>query len=353
LSCRILTTADADEWRRELGLFSESDVYFLAEFHRACEVNGDGKARAFVFEDAGERLFHPFLVRPIAQVGDEPAPARVYDIESVVGYTGPLATTVDPAFLGRAWSAFGDSCRSRGIVAEFVRFNPLLGNERYASDSYEIRCDRKLVVIRLDWSEDELWTSYLPRQRKNVRKAIKSGLVAGEMSAVDDFVDFRRLYEQTIRRQENPNYFASDAYLEHLRDSLGEAFRLFGVWADGKLVAVHLFLLHGDRMYAHLAGRDEQERQGATNLLLHTAARWGSERGLRWLHLGGGRTASPDDRLLIFKASFSRLRLGYLLGRRIHDPAAYQTLCDAWLGQSRGRQLPDHTFPYRSPIAPS
>jgi Acetyltransferase (GNAT) domain len=344
----ILTSGEADEWRRELDRLADGDVYFLPEFHRACELNGDGEARAFVFEEGRDRLFHPFLIRSIERVGGEVLSGRLYDIESVVGYTGPLATTVDSGFLGGAWSAFGDWCRSQGVVAEFVRFNPISGNERFVDDSYAVTCDRPVVALRLDCSAEELWQRYPSVQRNMVRKAELGGLVAEELAA-ESLASFQRLYEQTMSRQAGSvPHVASGAYLAHLRDSLANGFQLFGVQARGKLVAAGSFLLHGDRIHYHLAGRAEgNQHGGAGNLLLHSVALWGQARGFRWLHLGGGRTRRADDELLRFKASISRLRLGYRLGRRVHDPDAYEHLCLTWRRQSGDAELPAHTFPYR------
>src|SRR5439155_16485764 len=106
------------------------DVYHLPAFHRVHEVDGQGTAQALIAEEGKESLLHPFMLRRIDRVGSEALDRVAYDLETVNGYTGPLATTDDPAFLRGVWEGFHEWCVDRGVVAEFVRFHPLLENQR-------------------------------------------------------------------------------------------------------------------------------------------------------------------------------------------------------------------------------
>src|SRR5262245_53928783 len=161
----VLSTREAGEWRAALDRLPETDVYFLPEYHRLYEINGDGTARAFVAEEGASLFFYPFFVRPIEQIGAEVLSEPWYDVETVNGYTGPLSTTTDLAFLGRAWEAFDAWCAENRVIAEFVRFNPFAENYRYADDSYQVVIDRYLVGVKLDCSVEELWENYAPGQR--------------------------------------------------------------------------------------------------------------------------------------------------------------------------------------------
>ena len=60
-----------------------------------------------------------------------PVSSTYRDIESVYGFTGPVASTADGDFLAAAWQAFGTWCSTQHVVAEFVRAHVVRG---FASD---------------------------------------------------------------------------------------------------------------------------------------------------------------------------------------------------------------------------
>ena len=345
----VLSTQESEGWYNALERLPQTDIYFLPEYHRAYELNGDGMAYAFAAEEGDHVLFYPFFVRPIERVGFEPVPEPWYDIETVYGYSGPLCTTTDTAFLAGAWATFAAWCREKCIVAEFIRFNPLIDNYRYVDNPCRVVLDRETVAVNLKCSEEDLWTSYPSVQRNMVRKALRKGLVCEEVSAIEGLNAFRHLYDDTMDGiGAHHYYYFSDAYFNYVRHALSEKVKLFVVRDEDQVVAAALFLLHGDRIHYHLAGSDVRYREAApNNLLLHTVAQWGRERGFRWLHLGGGRTANPDDGLFRFKASISRLRLPFYIGKRVHNQDAYERLCAEWMRQKGVTKKPSYFLLYR------
>ena len=349
MNTTLLDTADGAEWDRQLARFPGADVYFTAGYHAAHERNGDGRAFAYLAEDGGEALFYPFLLRPIEAVAGEPVAEDWTDIETVYGYSGPLASSDDAAFLSRAWEGFDRWSSERGVVAEFLRFNPLSGNCGFKSPKCTVRPDRETVALSLVGSEEDLWARYPSTHRNMVRKALARGLAVAEEPVGEGLADFARLYAATMQRVgARPYYSFSAAYLSSLAAALGDALHLFVVRDGATTVAAALFLLHGDRLHYHLAGSDPAYRgAAANNLLLHGAALWGRETGLRHLHLGGGRTANADDPLFRFKASVGRERLPFQVGTRVHDEAAYADLCDRWRSHHVGAAAPAYFLLYR------
>jgi hypothetical protein len=346
---RLLTTQDCEEWGDTLRRFPTADAYFLPEYHRAYELNGDGRALAFVAQDGDDLLFYPFLLRPIEKVGDRPVSGSWQDISTVYGYSGPLSSSVSPYFLSSAWAAFATWCEQQQIVAEFIRFNSLAESHRYVGGWCEVAVDGETVALDLHCSEEELWSGYPSVQRNMVRKAIRSGLVCEQTASPEDVGAFRALYEETMDRiGASSYYYFTDAYFRQLFVGLGDGVKLFVVRGGGDIVAAALFLDHGERIHYHLAGSDTAHRDAAPgNLLLHTVAEWGRNLGYRWLHLGGGITASPDDPLLRFKASLSKLRLPFRVGKRVHNREVYDGLCSQWM---RGRSMaarPSYFLLYR------
>jgi hypothetical protein len=347
-----LATADDPAWADAVERLDGADVYHTDSYHRVAEANGEGRALAFVAEARDAILFHPFLQRPIERVGDESVAGGWCDLESVYGYGGPLATTDNPDFLARAWEEFSRWCAQQHVVAEFVRFNPLLHNERLAAPATRVIDDRETVVVDLTGGADALWERYPAVQRNMVRKARKAGLEAWVLGPGDGMGKFRAVYEETMRRiGAEPYYSFSGSYFDALVTELGSRVRVVEVCDSGHTVAACLLLIGGDKLHYHLSGtRSQASSLGATNLMLHEAAAWGSGEGLRWFHLGGGRTSASDDSLLRFKRSLSNERAIFRTGQRVHDRGRYDALCAAWLRQA-GRERPPYFLLYRLPTA--
>ena len=126
--------------------------------------------------------------------------------------------------------------------------------------------------------------------------------------------------------------------------------KLFAAWDGEHLAAATLFLAYGDRIHAHLGGSGAQHQElRPNNLLMHTAASWGQERGFRWLHLGGGLTPDPEDSIFQFKASISRLRVPFYTGKRVHNREVYDRLCAEWTKRSGTAAPRGYLLQYRLP----
>lgn len=349
---RVLTTHDSGEWHDILERVPESDVYFLPEYHRVYELNGEGMARAFVAWEGDDLLFYPFLVRPIEKIGHESIPQSYYDIETVYGYSGPLATNNNPEFLERAWKSFSVWCANEHVVAEFIRFHPSTGNHFLVDSSCKVAQDRETVVVHTDCSPGDLWANYPEVQRNKVRRARSRGLECKEVGINDGMEAFKHLYRSTMERVgADERYYFSDAYFEGLISELGDKVRLFTVYDDIHPVCAGLYLQHGGRVHGHLAGRDVRYNSAApSNLLVHSVAQWGQRNGFHSLHLGGGRTSGPNDSLFQFKSQISRLRLPFYIGMRVHNHQIYTELCKNWMEQRGINEPPKYFLMYRLPL---
>ncbi len=285
------------------------------------------------------------------------APPRLYDIETVYGYSGPVATTSAPAFLAEAWRSFDDWCAEHNVLCEFLRLNSFLGSERFVAPQTEVHLDRETVEIRLGGGEEALWQGYDSPQRNRVRKAIKRGLTCHETSLDEGLPVFRDLYEGTMRRAGASDfYFFPDRYYQELRRTLSDHTRLFVVRYGRDPIAAGLFFTSENILHYHLgASREDALPLAPNNLMFHQVSLWGQQHGFERLHLGGGRSSAPDDALLRFKKRFSPHVLPFYIGKRMHDPERYAMLCDLWQEQA-GRPAPAGYFrPYRLdlPAVPS
>ena len=246
------------------------------------------------------------------------------DASSPYGYGGPLSSSDDPAFLRAAWQAYGEWMRANRVVVEYVRFHPVLRNERH----YGGRVEDNREVVMVDLAGD-FAAGYAPRLRQVLKKAERAPIAYEERpldQAVQRFGAYYRAAMQAIAA--DTFYLFEDAYFEALA-ATGRA-RL-GLCApadrpDQWLAAALLLDGRGVREY-HLAGSTPEGRQyGAASFVLHHAALAARAQGLRCLYLGGGSDRSPDNKLLFFKGSFAAGRGRYRTGWAVFDEAGYAEL---------------------------
>lgn len=346
----IVPLTEPDRWQAQLAAQGCDDPYFSAAYH-AAYVGDEARALIYVHEDSDGRLLYPFRLRPVSQVGAETFPPGLHDIETVYGYTGPLADNTGPGFLDRAWAGFAEWAQDQGVVAEFCRFHPLLQTHRHASPGMRVIEDRPTVTVALTGGEDGLWSVYGGAQRNLLRKALRAGLEADIVSFAEHWPMFRAIYDATMQGLGAGAFYHFPADYYRRLALLRPAPIISIVRKDGVACAAAIFLVGGDTLHYHLSGSLQEYRQHApNNLLLHQAALWGVARGLKAMFLGGGRTNRPDDRLLHFKRQFSRTALPFHIGRRIWNEAAYAALSQSWSRQS-GRPAPPQLQHYRLPVS--
>lgn len=341
MALELLTLADSARWEQAVRSVDGWDVYWLPGYARSWERNGDGAARLALFQEAGEMIAYPFLERPIPD-------AEGTDISSLYGYGGPLFSPGARELLPRFYAAFGEACRSRGAVSEFVRFHPLLRNHEPAPADTEVVWKGRTVWMDLAGAHP---ADGLKREARNrVRKAEKAGLTTRLTAAPDDISAFVKLYRETMDRLgARPYYHFSDAYWRSVREDLSQHLLLGEVLLEAEVVAAGLFLCNGRFVHYHLGGSAAEHLPLApNNKLFHDVALWGHERGLSQLHLGGG--LRPDDSLFRFKATFSPYTADFYVGHRVFEHKRYAELEQARRAAAPGRSLQSGYFPaYRAP----
>src|SRR5581483_11881257 len=109
--------------------------YVIADSKRS-----DLLPRFFVYSSGGECFYHGVQMGRV--VGTE-----FFDLQSAYGYGGPLSSSDATSFLEEAWRNYRTWCEANRVLAEFVRFHPLLENWRFYWG--EVVSDRETVWIDL------------------------------------------------------------------------------------------------------------------------------------------------------------------------------------------------------------
>ena len=182
----------------------------------------------------------------------------------------------------------------------------------------------------MDLAVPDLMPGYEVRARTAVRKAAKSGLLVEWWPPVRLLDTFMPLYHATMAAlHASAYYFFPAAYFEAISEWDSVHFAVCR--HDGDVVGAAIFL-HGPAcLEYHLSASSPVGRRlGATNLLLHEAARYGQKLGCQRLHLGGGTNSAPDNPLLFFKRGFSKRNASFRIGRRVHQATAYAAMRSSW-----------------------
>lgn len=261
-------------------------------------------------------LIHSF------QLGDNPGLA-IKDIQSAYGYGGPLSNTDDPQFLILADHALKQWAQDNSVVAEFLRFHPLIPHSKWYAG--EVVSNRETVYIDL---AKDLFEQYQTRRRTDVRRFLESGLRVERVPPETMQGIFPGLYKENMDQiGAASNYYFPEVYFDALFHFGGAENWL--VYSDNHVMAGAVILVSAQAKVAEYylgAKAQGSERHRAMIGLLHVAADFYKSMRYRYFYLGGGRSVAANDSLLFFKKGFSSLTGQYQTGSRVYKPQQYMKL---------------------------
>lgn len=344
---RVYGLDDAELWRRHVPVSSETDVYFSAGYHVAFREHEEGEPRLFVYEEEGHRARFPFFVRPVPR-------SDYRDVSSVYGYGGfllPRERRDDEGYARRFLAALDEHYRRERVVAEFVRFHPLLETHRFAP----VKPGYVQPTVAVDTTADAetIWSGYSGSNRRAIRKAIEAGLDVEIRDDAADLPVFVELYTDTMERVgAAPYYFFTESFFRTHFERLPGHVHLATVRSAGRVVAGALLLSWNGYLHYHLGGSAADALEfRPNNLLFHRVIEWARDRGLAAFHLGGG--VEGEDSLYRFKRGFARDgSRPFFVGRRVVDPEAYGELVERWRARlPEGAAVDEDYFPlYRASV---
>lgn len=326
---KVFGLEEQTSWVDYLGKIGpeRKDVYFEPEYYSLYQNYGDGIAQCVVFENEKGTAVYPFLKNPITPLGYE-LDREYYDIQGAYGYNGLISSTDNPKFISDFWNVFDAYCQENDIIAEFMRFHPLLNNYLLASPKMKIFFSRH--TVGLDLSDDDIWMHQISSKNRNmIRKAEKEGVQIVES---DDYETFKILYDGTMSdlHAEDFYFFPPRYYEEYKQAFIGKSKLCFAT-LEGKVIAGSMFMYSDDYAHYHLSARNrEYSRYAANNLILWYGIQKAKERGCKWFHFGGGTTGAENDSLLKFKKDFSKTLCEFWIGKRVHNEAIYNAIVEQW-----------------------
>lgn len=321
------------------------DIYFEPAYAKLYETE-DAEAVEYRFQCVHGTVTNLFLKRriPTELTGGE----TYFDIATPYGYGGPLLHDVSDKerLIAAYMEDFASYTGANGIVSEFVRFHPIVGNGVDFREAYHSCFDRKTVGTNLTY-EDVIATEFSKHKRKDIRKLLKNPEIR---YAIDEHPgsldDFMEIYYSTMERDGADSYYFFDrSYFEKMRKAFPENLLTCKVFLADKCIAMGVYFSYGRYLHAHLSGTlSEYMSYSPAYILKYALAVYGHEHGYEVIHYGGGSSTSPENGLYKFKKEFGRTTdFDFYLAKKIWNEAIYRELCEA-AGNPQGTVLSDDGF---------
>ena len=303
----------------------KQDIYFTRQYCCLSQQLVRGEAQLFVYEKGENFILYPFIKRPIQNMKLDKV---YYDIETPYGYGGPIIKYEDSILIHDFESAFLEFCLKENIIAEFIRFHPLLKNELFFQENVEILHNRTTVWLDLKKNLDDIWKQEISSTCRNrIRKCEKNGL---EVEISDNYDEFVEIYNQTMHKVgAGEFYFFDKQYYDGIRNN-PNCILMRGT-QNKAVLAGAIFMKYKDYFHFHLGGsKREFLKLAPNNILMWSAIKYAKLCGCKKMHFGGGLTDSKEDSLFRFKSTFSSSCADFYIGKRVHNREIYKKLIQKW-----------------------
>lgn len=343
----VFNRNSSESWDTIIRSFDNYDVYYLSGYVNAFFLNGDGEPHLLYYSDDGGQAINVVMKRDISEdsrfAGKIPK-NKYFDIVTPYGYGGWLIE--GDCNLSKLFEEYEKWCIDNNIVSEFVRFHPVLQNEKKVSEFYNVIHLGNTVVMDLS-SEDIIWENITSKNRNTIRKAQKNGVRVFRSQNPGIYKIFKQIYDSTMDKDNADSYYYfDDEFYSSILNNLNYQSEIFYAQAqDGEIIAASIMLFANGRLNYHLSGsKREYQKFAPTNLLLYEAALWGCKNSMKSFHLGGG-LGGKQDSLFAFKKAFNRKDpLPYYIGQKIFNKEAYENLINI-----RNEEITGSFFPaYRA-----
>ena len=323
----VYTLEQSEQWDAIVCSYIDHDVYWLSGYVKAFRIHGDGEPLLFSYEGADTRGINVVMKRDVARdprFKGKIEEGQYFDFATPYGYGGWI---IEGGNTGDLFQAYDQWLQKHGIVSEFVRFHPMIGNHEASRSFYEVV--QLGEVVHMDLSSPEcIWNNIISKNRNMIRKAVKNGVVIYNGRFPEIYEKFRVIYNATMDKDdaEEYYYFGPEFYRSVLTD-LPQNAQVFWAEKDGQVIAASIMLAANEKMNYHLSGSlREFSSLAPTNLLLYQAALWGCANGYKTLYLGGG-VGSGEDSLFKFKRAFYKEDLHHFyIGKKIYNQGKYEEL---------------------------
>lgn len=322
---------EKSEWNNIVKTFQNWDIYYLYEYAHSLELHGDGIPVLLYWKQEDVEICYVMMLEDIAEFsgfGGKLPRNQYYDLTTPYGYGGPLYKgEITESVCNDFLIDLKKACLKRKIVTQFFRFDAMVDGQEQFFSMFESKSFKNTIYIDLT-DEETIMKNMDPKNRNMIRKAIKNQveIIHDSGEQIEAFID---IYNQTMQRnQAEDYYYFKREYFDYLCESMKENMEFFYAVYDGKIISATIILYNENYMHYHLSGTLwEYKNVASMNLMLYEAAVWGSKKGIKKMHLGGGIEA--NDSLFGFKKQFNRQgAVPFTIGRTIFNQEIFDELVE-------------------------
>ncbi len=342
----IKTLDQIECYKRVISDFKIAEPYALFDFINVFN-NGIDNLICFIFVNNDANIVMPGCLNPIKIDGEE---SGYFDFISPYGYTGPFCSkNITQQDLQKFWKGVDQWYSDHNVITEFIRFNLFENEAAYSGMVIPTMLNVKGNIIE----EDDQWTSFDPKVRKNVNRAKREGLesVVHYLEVNDDAIsEFHGIYIQTMKRTDaKESFFYTFEQFKSFINNNREYVAICTIYLEGKAISSELLLVSTDTIYSFLGGTNENYFDKRPNDFLKVEAlNWARLNGKKYYVLGGGY--GFEDGIFKYKKSFfPNDVVPYYTGRKILNQEVYNGLVEK-VSQLRkdsglqGLELSDSSF---------
>lgn len=306
------------------------DIYFDKKYGKLYEKIEKGTAEIFEVHTKNGTIINQFIKRAIPEKVNG---ITYYDIVTPYGYGGPIIIEIldnKEKLLKEYDNAFSDYCKQNNIVAEFIRFHPIVNNAQDFKLIYNVEFNRYTLGTNLKDYEDPVKSEFSKSCRQNIRKKLEMGMSYRITLNPTNFEEFKKCYYSTMERNEaNDYYYFDEEYFNFLKENYNENTILVETIYNNQTIAAGLYYIYNKTIHIHLSGTlKEYLHLSPAYILRYAITKWGKENGYEIIHHGGGRSGREDDTLYTFKKQFAKnTKYDFYLGKKIWDKEVYEQLC--------------------------
>jgi lipid II:glycine glycyltransferase (peptidoglycan interpeptide bridge formation enzyme) len=280
----------------------------------------------FVFENESTESFvvMPGYLRDI-KIGEGKTDYK--DFISPYGYYGPFSSinsTEQDSI--NFWNHLDNWYADHKIVSEFVRFGLDENFKGYSGHLVPTLTNIKGKIIQ----DDEQWSNFEHKVRKNVKKAQREGLSTGiyfRNITAEIIETFYRIYIHTMERTNAKNsfFYTKDNFSNFIFNN-SDLCAIAIIQDQDVSIAAELLLVSDDSIYSFLGGTiSDYFDKRPNDLLKFEVINWARKNNIKYFILGGGYGA--DDGIYKYKKSFfPNDSVTYYTGRKIMNDQIYRQL---------------------------
>lgn len=307
------------------------DIYFEPNYGKLYEKMEDGKCEVFRYSSKLGTIQHIFIKRKIPINIDD---KEWYDLVTPYGYGGPLiieSSKESKNLLTQEFNkAFEQYCADNNIVAEFIRFHPIIENHDDFKSIYNVSYVRNTVGTKINCDKDPVQEEFSKSARKSTRRVLNSGVTYRITENPDNIHNFKEIYYSTMdRNNASEYYYFDDDYFNDCLKLFSKNILLIEVLHENKVVAAAFYFSYGKIVHAHLSGTlKDYLHLSPAYVIKYATAIWAKDNNMGLIHYGGGTTNSEHDPLYQFKKKFTRnTEFSFSVGKKIWNNEVYEKLC--------------------------